>query len=840
MPDDSERSLKELLGNEVEELALQQIEEIPEVLPVLPVRGAVLFPGAIMPILVASESSLRLVRAVLEGDRLLVVTAVRSESTTDTGADDLYHHGTVARVLKALPLPNGKLNVITQGLSRARLRDLQEPEPYFSGRVELSPDDDEEQDVEIEALTVSVRRLLRRILKVAPGVPEELQALAESMGDPGEFADIIAANLSLEVADKQKVLESETANERLRLVLNLLTRHLQVLELSQKIETEVQEEVDRSQREFYLRERLRAIRRELGEDEEGGAEIDELSKRIAKAGMPEEVEKASLKELGRLGRMSPAAAEYNVSRTYLDWLLDMPWGAQTEDNLDIAGAAAILDEDHYDLDKVKKRILEYLAVRKLKPDMKGPILCFIGPPGVGKTSLGRSIARALGREFVRASLGGVHDEAEIRGHRRTYVGALPGRVIQGVKKAATMNPVFMLDEIDKIGADFRGDPSSALLEVLDPEQNHAFSDHFLEVPFDLSKVLFIATGNVPENIPDALYDRMEILELPGYTAEEKAFIARQFLIPRQLGEHGLTSEHVDILDTAVTSIVRDYTEEAGVRELERMIAAIFRAVARRVAEAMDAQNEAGPEQQVVGPGQQVVGPEQLHAYLGAVKYFSEIAEHTAQPGVATGLAWTPSGGDILFVEATRMEGKGVLTLTGQLGEIMKESAQAAMSYLRSRASELDIPTSDFVNYDVHVHVPAGAVPKDGPSAGVAMLVALASLFTGRPVHADLGLTGELTLRGMVLPVGGVKNKVLAARRAGLKRVLLPQKNEKDMEEIPAQVLEGLEFLYVTRIGEALELALQPAPRRPRKRSASKTSSASAGRKRQRRAPRSLP
>ena len=833
MPDDSERNLKELLGDEVEELALRQIEEIPEVLPVLPVRGAVLFPGAIMPILVATDSSLRLVRAVLEGDRLLVVTALKDEAPADPGADDLYHHGTVARVLKALPLPNGKLNVITQGLDRARLHDLQGPEPYFSGRAELRPDAEEEQDVELEALTVSVRRLLRRILKLAPGVPEELQALAESMGEPGGFADIIAANLSLEVADKQKVLESETAGERLRLVLNLLTRHLQVLELSQKIETEVQEEVDRSQREFYLRERLRAIRRELGEDDEGGAEIDELSKRIAEAGMPEEVEKASLKELGRLGRMSPAAAEYNVVRTYLDWLLDMPWGVQTEDNLDIAGAAAILDEDHYDLDKVKKRILEYLAVRKLKPDMKGPILCFVGPPGVGKTSLGRSIARALGREFVRASLGGVHDEAEIRGHRRTYVGALPGRVIQSVKKAATMNPVFMLDEIDKIGADFRGDPSSALLEVLDPEQNHAFSDHFLEVPFDLSKVLFIATGNVPENIPDALYDRMEILELPGYTAEEKAFIARQFLIPRQLDEHGLTIEHVDILDTAVTTIVRDYTEEAGVRELERMIAAIFRAVARRVAEAMDAEDEAKPEQQVVGP-------EQLHSYLGPVKYFSEIAEHTAQPGVATGLAWTPSGGDILFVEATRMQGKGELMLTGQLGEIMKESAQAAMSYLRSRASELDIPASDFEGYDVHVHVPAGAVPKDGPSAGVAMLVALASLFTGRPVHADLGLTGELTLRGMVLPVGGVKNKVLAARRAGLKRVMLPTKNEKDMEEIPAQVLEGLEFLYVARIGEALELALQPAPRQPRKRSAGKARSAPAGRKRQRRGPPSQP
>jgi len=829
MPDDSERSLKELLGDEVEELAFQQIDEIPEVLPILPVRGAVLFPGAIMPVLVASDSSLRLVRAVLEGDRLLVVTAVKDEAPAQAGADDLHHHGTVARVLKALPLPNGKLNVITQGLERARLHDLQGPEPYFRGRPELRPDRNEEQDVELEALTVSVRRLLSRILKLAPGVPEELQALAESIGEPGGFADIIAANLSLEVADKQKVLESETGSERLRLVLNLLTRHLQVLELSQKIETEVQEEVDRSQREFYLRERLRAIRRELGEDDEGGAEIDELSKRIAEAGMPEEVEKASLKELGRLGRMSPAAAEYNVVRTYLDWLLDMPWGVQTEDNLDIAGAAAILDEDHYDLDKVKKRILEYLAVRKLKPDMKGPILCFVGPPGVGKTSLGRSIARALGREFVRASLGGVHDEAEIRGHRRTYVGALPGRIIQGVKKAATMNPVFMLDEIDKIGNDFRGDPSSALLEVLDPEQNHAFSDHFLEIPFDLSKVLFIATGNVPENIPDALYDRMEILELPGYTAEEKAFIARQFLIPRQLDEHGLTTEHVDLHDAAVTAIVRDYTEEAGVRELERMIAAIFRAVARRVAEAMDVEDK--PE-----PKQQVVGPEQLHSYLGPVKYFSEIAEHTAQPGVATGLAWTPSGGDILFVEATRMEGKGELLLTGQLGEIMKESAQAAMSYLRSRASDLDIPASDFVGYDVHVHVPAGAVPKDGPSAGVAMLVALASLFTGRPVHADLGLTGELTLRGMVLPVGGVKNKVLAARRAGLKRVLLPIKNEKDMEEIPEQVLEGLEFLYVARLSEALELALQPAPRRPRKRSAGKARSAPAGRKRQRRSP----
>jgi ATP-dependent Lon protease len=829
MPDDFDRSLEEILGDDAEELIRRTIDEIPEVLPVLPLRGAVLFPGAVMPVLIATESSLRVVRSVLDSDGLMIVTAVKDDAPSETQAGDLYERGTLARILKALPLPNDKLNVIVQGLERVNLTDIRGPDPFFRAEPDLRPDADEKPDVELEALTVSVRRLLSRILKLATGAPPELQALADSMGDSGSFADIVAANLGLEVADKQKVLDSESASERLRLVLNLLTRHLQVLELSQKIETEVQEEVDRSQREFYLRERLRAIRRELGEDEEGGAEIDELTQRIAEAGMPEEVEKASLKELGRLASMSPAAAEYNVVRTYLDWLLDMPWSQRTEDNLDIAEAATILDEDHYDLEKIKKRILEYLAVRKLKPDMKGPILCFVGPPGVGKTSLGRSIARALGREFVRASLGGVHDEAEIRGHRRTYVGALPGRVIQGIKKAASMNPVFMLDEIDKLGADFRGDPSSALLEVLDPEQNHAFSDHFLEVPFDLSKVLFIATGNVPENIPDALYDRMEILELPGYTAEEKTFIARQFLVPRQLEEHGLTASHIEIRDAAITAIVRDYTEEAGVRELERMIAAMCRAVARRVAEAMDSEEEAPPDKQVVGS-------EDLHGFLGPVKYFSEIAEHTAQPGVATGLAWTPSGGDILFVESTRMEGKGELSLTGQLGEIMKESAQAAMSYLRSRASELDISSGDFEKSDVHVHVPAGAVPKDGPSAGVAMLVSLASLFTNRPVYADLGLTGEITLRGMVLPVGGVKNKVLAARRAGLKRVLLPVKNQKDMEDIPEQVLEGLEFVFVSRISEALDIALQPAPRRPRKRSSSAAAKTRGGSKGQPRVP----
>ena len=795
--------------------------DLPEQISVLPLRGNVLFPGIVMPLLVAKPSSVELVEAARRGDRLFGAVSLHPESPEDPAVEHLSGRGTLARILKTLELPNGKLNVIIQGLARIDVAAIEATEPYFLATVEAVHPQPAQDSVEIEALVHSVQRLLQQIVKLPSNLPPEVQALASASTDPGSLADLVAAHLNLAVDEKQVLLETDAIEPRLKLVVSHLARQVKIFELSQKIETEVQDEIDKSQREFYLRERLRAIRRELGEDDEGMAEVEDLGKRIGEAAMPEEVEKVARQEVERLARMSPAAAEYNVVRTYIDWLLDVPWARHTEDNLDIATAAGILDEDHYDLEKIKKRILEYLAVRKLKPDMKGPILCFVGPPGVGKTSLGRSIARALGREFVRISLGGVHDEAEIRGHRRTYVGALPGRIVQGLKRAGSMNPVFMLDEIDKLGNDFRGDPSSALLEVLDPEQNHTFSDHYLEVPADLSKVLFIATGNVPEQIPHALHDRMEILELPGYTAEEKTLIAQRFLVPRQLDEHGLDAGRLGFDNDTIMAIVQGYTEEAGVRGLERRIAAICRAVARRVAEQLDADKSGADEaaeqldadksgaDEAAEP--QAVTPADLHAFLGPVQYFNDVVERTALPGVATGLAWTPYGGDILFVEATRMPGKGQLILTGQLGDVMKESAKAALSYLRSRAADLDIGDVDFEKFDLHVHVPAGAIPKDGPSAGITMLVAIASLLLGKPVRPELALSGEITLRGLVLPVGGIKNKVLAARRAGLKRVILPAKNEKDLEEVPEHAREGLDFTFVREIGEVLDLVLRDGP-----------------------------
>jgi ATP-dependent Lon protease len=803
MPEFEDSNLADLVG-EIAELDGSTFV-IPDELPVLPLRGSVLFPGIVMPLLVARPSSVELIESVRQGTRTFAATALHPEASADGTPESLFGRGTVARILKTLELPNGKLNVIVQGLDRVDVRTIESSDPFFVARVEPVASVPAPEGVEVEALVLSVQRLLQQIVKLPSNLPPEVQALASASSDAAGLTDLVAAHLNLGVDDKQELLETDDVETRLKLVVTHLARQVKIFELSQKIETEVQDEIDKSQREFYLRERLRAIRRELGEDDEGLAEVEDLTRRISEASMPEEIDKVARQEVDRLARMSPAAAEYNVVRTYVDWLLDVPWGKCTEDNLDIPAAAEVLDEDHYDLEKIKKRILEYLAVRRLKPDMKGPILCFMGPPGVGKTSLGRSIARALGRQFVRISLGGVHDEAEIRGHRRTYVGALPGRIVQGLKRAGSMNPVFMLDEIDKLGNDFRGDPSSALLEVLDPEQNHTFSDHYLEVPADLSKVLFIATGNVLEQIPDALYDRMEILDLPGYTAEEKTLIAHRFLVPRQLDEHGLNAERLLFEDDTILEIVRSYTEEAGVRGLERHIAAICRAVARRVAEELDGE-PAGEETAQGDP--ETVAPDDLHGFLGPVRYFNDVAERTAIPGVATGLAWTPSGGDILFVEATRMPGKGKLTLTGQLGDVMKESAQAALSYLRSRAGDVGLDGREFEKFDLHVHVPAGAVPKDGPSAGITMLVALASLLTGKPVRPDLALSGEITLRGLVLPVGGIKNKVLAARRAGLKRIILPAKNEKDLEEVPEQVREGLDFTFVGEIAEVLEIALR--------------------------------
>jgi ATP-dependent Lon protease len=626
-------------------------------------------------------------------------------------------------------------------------------------------------------------------------VPDEAINLVASLTSPAQIADVVVTALNLTPQDRQRFLEMTDPIQRLRELVPLLSREIQVLELTQKIQEQARQELDKAQREFILRQQLREIQKELGETPE--AEIEELRQKIEEAGMPEEVKEVALRELDRLSKMHPAAAEYTVSRTYIDWLISLPWNKVTEDNLDIAHAKKVLDEDHYDLDDVKERLLEFLAVRKLKQDTKGPILCFVGPPGVGKTSLGQSIARALGRKFVRISLGGVRDEAEIRGHRRTYVGALPGRIIQGLRQAGTKNPVFMLDEVDKLGFDFRGDPAAALLEVLDPEQNHTFVDHYLDVPFDLSQVLFICTANITDTIPPALLDRMEVIRLPGYSHEEKLQIAKRYLVPRNLKEHGLTQDHIEFTDEALSVIIKQYTREAGVRNLSREIANICRKVARRVAE--------GNTEKVV------VTPENVAEFLGPPKFLEEIAERKPQVGVATGLAWTPFGGSVLFVETTKMPGKGSLIITGHLGEIMKESAQAALSYVRSRSEQLGIPEDFFSKHDIHIHVPAGAIPKDGPSAGITMATALASLATGRPVRHNVAMTGEITLTGRVLPVGGIKEKVLAAKEAGITEIILPAQNEKDLVEIPEHIRNALRFHFVENMDEVLELALQPAP-----------------------------
>jgi ATP-dependent Lon protease len=640
---------------------------------------------------------------------------------------------------------------------------------------------------------LNLKNLYKKAVEMAPYLSSELSQIATKVEHPGNLADLIASTINISVAEKQEILEKIDIKERLQKITFFLNREVETLELSSRIQTHVKEGIDKTQREYYLREQMKVIQKELGEADDKLTEIDEIKKKIVEAKMPPEAQKVAEKELDRLSKMSTMSAEYTVTRTYLDWLTEVPWSKNTEDNLDIEGANIILNEDHYDLEKVKKRILEYLAVRKLKSDMKGPILCFVGPPGVGKTSLGKSIARALGRKFMRMSLGGIRDEAEIRGHRRTYVGALPGRIIQGIKKSGSNNPVFMLDEVDKIGMDFRGDPSSALLEVLDPEQNFSFSDHYLEVPFDLSKVMFIATANQLDPIPAALRDRMEVLELPGYTEEEKLMISRQFLIPKEMTEHGLNEDWIEFQDEALNIIIRSYTRESGVRNLEREIAAICRAVAKNVAEG-DTEKK-------------VITAESIHGYLGPIKFFSEIAERTKYSGVATGLAWTPTGGDILFIESTKMRGKGNLSLTGQLGDVMKESAQAALSYIRSKSADYTIDEDFFEKNDIHVHVPQGAIPKDGPSAGVTMLVSLISLLTNKLVRNDIAMTGEITLRGLVLPVGGIKQKVLAARRAGIRNVVLPKLNEKDLEEVPESIKDKMQFTFIEKMDEAIEICL---------------------------------
>ncbi|HTR55209.1 MAG TPA: endopeptidase La [Kofleriaceae bacterium] len=777
----------------------EQPVEIPDTLPILPLRNSVLFPGAIIPIDVGRRKSVRLVEDAIAKERPVIgILTQKDARTEDPGAGDLYMVGCAARILKVIKLAKDNFSVILQGVSRFEVSTFDGAEPFLSAKVRSVPDP-AATDVELDALVMNLKDIAKRVVKLMPELPKEAGALVDSVTEAGHLADLITSHLELEVGEKQDVLETFDLKTRTRKVLQFLSRQLEVLKVRERINTQVQEEMGRNQREYVLRQQLKAIKEELGELDDGGGDLDEFAEKIAKAKMPEEAEKVAKKQLDRLKGMQPSSAEYTVTRTYLEWLVELPWSISTEDHIELNEVRKCLDEDHYDLDKVKKRIVEYMAVRKLKNDKKGPILCLAGPPGVGKTSLGRSIARAIGRKFGRISLGGVRDEAEIRGHRRTYVGSLPGRIIQGIKKAGTNNPVFVLDEVDKLGHDFRGDPASALLEVLDPEQNNTFSDHYLEVTFDLSKVLFIATANQLDPIPWALRDRLEIIELPGYTRQEKKMIARKFLVPKQLDDHGLTAERCDITDEAVFEIIDSYTREAGVRNLEREIGSVCRAVAVKVAE-----GQAKDHEEITGPVVEEV--------LGPKKFVSEVAERVGEPGVATGLAWTAVGGDILFIEATKMPGKGKLTLTGQLGDVMKESVTAALSFVRGRAAQLGLDPGNFLeNVDLHVHVPAGSVPKDGPSAGVTMYTALVSLLTGVPVRPDVAMTGEITLRGNVLQIGGLKEKLLAAHRAGIKRVIIPERNVKDLVDVPEEVKAEMEILSVRRMDEVLALALKDPP-----------------------------
>jgi ATP-dependent Lon protease len=770
-------------------------EPLPDALPVLPLRDTVTFPETLTPLAVGQERSIQLIDDVLGTNRMLAMVASRDPEIEAPGPADLYDVGVVGMVARMIKVPDGSLRVLVQGMQRIRLGDYVAEHPYLVARISELPDVSEPSP-ELEALSRNVQGTFSEIIEQIPYLPEELQLAVANIDDPAALGHLIAGSLRIGTEEKQKLLEEVDVAKRLRHLSRILARELEVVQLGTQIQTQVQSEVDKSQREFFLRQQMKAIQDELGEGDEQQAEANELRERIEAAELPEHARKAADRELGRLEKLPPAAAEHGVIRTYLEWLVELPWSKQTEDNLDIAHARKVLNADHYDLEKVKDRILEYLAVRKLNPDSPGPILCFVGPPGVGKTSLGRSIAKALGREFERISVGGVRDEAEIRGHRRTYIGALPGTIIRALRDAGSRNPVFMIDEIDKMGADFRGDPASAMLEVLDPAQNDSFRDHYLDLEFDLSDVAFIATANVLDTIPGPLLDRMETIELAGYTLEEKRQIARRYLIGRQIEANGLRPSQIEFADAALTAIIEEYTREAGVRNLERQIGAICRKVARQVAE--------GKAKRKVK-----VSAKKARELLGRRRVFAEQKRRTKVPGVATGLAWTPAGGDVLFIEATAMPGSGKLTITGQLGDVMKESAQAALSYVRGHWGEIDPGLGDdwFGEHDLHVHVPAGAVPKDGPSAGIAMTVALASLVGGRPVRNDVAMTGEVTLTGQVLPIGGLKEKSLAAQRAGIKRVIVPERNRGDVAEIPERELGGLEFVFVGEVSEALDVAL---------------------------------
>jgi ATP-dependent Lon protease len=777
--------------------AIRSEEPLPQALPVLPLREMVTFPGTLTPLAVGQERSIKLVDDVLGGNRMLVMVASRDSEDEEPGPEKLYDVGVVGLVARMLKVPDGTIRILVQGTQRVRIGDYVATEPYLVARIEELPDEVEETP-ELEALTRNVQNTFSQIIEQIPYLPEELQLAVANVDDPSALAHLIAGALRISVEEKQELLEELDVAKRLRRLSEILARELEVIQLGTRIQSQVQSEIDKGQREYFLREQLKAIQTELGEGDEQQAEINELRERIEQADLPEDARKAAERELGRLEKLPPAAAEYGVIRTYLEWLVELPWSKRTEDNLDIEHAREVLDEDHYDLEKVKDRILEYLAVRKLNPESHGPILCFVGPPGVGKTSLGRSIARALGREFERISVGGVRDEAEIRGHRRTYIGAMPGTIIRALRDAGSRNPVFMIDEIDKMGADFRGDPASAMLEVLDPAQNDSFRDHYLDLEFDLSEVMFIATANMLDTVPPALQDRMEVIELAGYTADEKRHIAQRYLVPRQVKENGLRPSRIEFTDAALTAIIEEYTREAGVRNLEREIGTICRKVAREVAEGKV-------------EGRIRISAKRARELLGKRRFFAEQRRRTKDPGVSTGLAWTPTGGEVLFIEATAMPGSGELTITGQLGEVMKESARAALSYVRRNQDKIapGLPEDWFANHDIHIHVPAGAVPKDGPSAGVAMVTALASLISGRPVSNDVAMTGEVTLTGQVLPIGGVKEKSLAAQRAGIKRVVLPARNEGDVAEIPEHERGELEFIYVDEIDQVLDAALEP-------------------------------
>lgn len=779
---------------DVEEKIDKEIE-IPDTLPVLPVRDIVVFPYMILPLFVGREMSIKAIEYSLSTNRMVLLLTQKDLNVENPAPEDLFSIGTAAIVMRMLKLPDGRVKILVQGLSKARALKYDQTDPFFKAAIEKIIDQKiEPLSIEDEALVRNAKGQLEKVVSLGKSILPDIMGVVENIEEPGRLADLVASNIGLKTEQSQEILEIIDPVQRLKRVSEILSRETELLTVQQKIQSEARGEIDKTQREYFLREQLKAIQKELGDIDERAEEIKEFRKKIEDAKMPEKVLKEAEKQLKRLEKMHPDSAEAGTVRTYLDWLVEIPWSKSTTDNLDIKAAEKVLNDDHYDLEKVKERILEYLSVRKLKEKMKGPILCFIGPPGVGKTSLGKSIARSLGREFVRMSLGGVRDEAEIRGHRRTYVGALPGRIVQGIKTAGTNNPVFMLDEIDKIGTDYRGDPSSALLEVLDPEQNNSFADHYLAVPFDLSKVMFITTGNLVDTIPGPLRDRMEIIYLSGYTTEEKLGIAKNYLIPKQLEEHGISDKVLKLTDSGLFNLISQYTREAGVRNLEREFAHLCRKVAKKIAEGRDKPF--------------VMTAKNIHRYLGVPKFLPEEEIEKDEVGVSTGLAWTEAGGDIIYVEATTMKGKGHLTLTGQLGDIMKESAQAALSYVRSKAAFLGINEDLFSKIDLHIHVPAGAIPKDGPSAGITMATAIASALTGKPVSKNVAMTGEVTLRGRVLPIGGLKEKTLAAKRMGIKKVIVPERNRKDLEDIPKYIKKDMEFVFAETMDDVLKVALK--------------------------------